>query len=112
MSPPADEVEVVEALEFVLGPEVEHLIQSVCQIESGTDKDVRVLPGFGSQDLLLDDVLAEVLHVGLLDHAVDDLLGVSFLFSFPIVTVAGVDGWDEEVELGVSRRGDGRVGDA
>lgn len=112
MGSAADKVEVVKALELVLRAEVEHLVQGVGEIEGGPDEDVRVFPALWGEDLFFDDVIAEVLHVGLLDHAIDDLLGVSFFFGFPVVTVAGVDGRDEEVELGVSGRSDGGVGDA
>ena len=66
----------------------------------------------GCENLFGDDALAEILHAGFFDHAVDDGFGVFLLFLFPVVVVAGVHGGNEDVDLGVSGGGDGGVGDA
>ena len=97
-----DEIKIIKALELVLRSEVEHLVQGMSEVESRSDKDIRVFPIRWGEDPFLDDVFAEVLHVCLLDHAVNNLFRVSFLFGFPIVTMTSVHGWNEKVELRVS----------
>ena len=112
MGSTSDEVKIVKALELVLRSEMEHLIQGMGKVEGRSDKDIRVLPICWGEDPFLDDVFAEVLHVCLLDHAVNNLFRVSFFFGFPIVTMTSVHGWNEKVELRVSGRSDRGVGDA
>ena len=112
MGSTSDEVKIVKALELVLRSEVEHLIQGMGEVEGRSDKDIRVLPICWGEDRFLDEVFAEVLHVGFFDHAINDLLRISLLFGFPIVTMACVNGWNEKVELRVSGRGDRGIGDA
>ena len=112
MSSTSNEVEVVESLETVLRSEVEHLRQGVSQIEGGSQEDVGIFPAGWSDNFTSHNVVTEILHAGGRDHLIDDFFGVIFLGSPPVVSVAGIDGRNEDVELGMSLGGNGRIGDA
>ena len=112
MSSAPNEVEVVESLETVLRSEVEHLRQGVSQIEGGSQEDVGIFPAGWSGDFASHNVVTEILHAGGRDHLIDDFFGILFLGPLPVVSVAGIDCRNENVELGMSLWGDGRIGDA
>ena len=97
MGAASNEIKVIKSLELVLRAEVEHLAQGVGQIEGRTKKDPRVLPSFRSEDLSSHDMFPQILHVGFLDHAINDLLGVSRLFLLPVVSMPGVYRRDKHV---------------
>lgn len=112
MSSTSNEVEVVESLETVLRSEVEHLRQGVSQIEGGSQEDVGIFPAGWGDDFTSHNVVTEILHAGGSDHLIDDCFGIFLLGSLPVVSVAGIDGRNENVELRMSLRGDGWIGDA
>ena len=112
MSSTSNEVEVVESLETVLRSEVEHLRQGVSQIEGGSQEDVGIFPAGWGDDFASHNVVTEILHAGGSDHLIDDCFGIFLLGSLPVVSVAGIDGRNENVELRMSLRGDGWIGDA
>ena len=111
MSAAANEVYVLKALKLVLRAKIEHLIHGVRQVEGGTDKDVFVFPPFWGDAAFFDDVLLKVLHACVLDDAIEYLISVGLVIFLPWVVVAGVDGGNEDVNLGVSGRCHGGVSD-
>ncbi len=112
MSSTSNEVEVVESLETVLRSEVEHLRQGVSQIEGGSQEDVGIFPAGWSDDFTSHNVVTEILHAGGRDHLIDDFFGILFLGSLPVVSVAGIDCRNKNVELRMAFGSDGWVGDA
>lgn len=57
-------------------------------------------------------MVTEIPHAGGRDHLINDFLGVIFLGSLPVVSMAGIDRRNENIELRMPLRGDCRVGDA
>jgi hypothetical protein len=47
-------------------------------------------------------VVTEILHAGGRDHLIDDFFGILFLGALPVVSVAGIDCWNKNVELRMS----------
>ncbi len=83
MCPAAYEVDVFEAFHSILWSEIEHLIEGVGEIEGGAHEDIFAFPAARGEDAFFDDVLAEVLHAGFLDDAIDDFIAVVLLVIFP-----------------------------
>ena len=74
------------------------------EVEGDPDEDAGRLPILRRHAALLDDVVVEeVLHAGLGDDAVDDLVAVTFLALFTGISEAGVDGVDGSPEYQWSR---------
>ena len=104
----ADEEEVVEAGEFVLGAEVEHLAQVVGEVEGGAFVDVEALPGVGGVDDFLLDPAAEVDA-----HLVADLVEGTFAVGrhglLPVDFAVAVGRGDEQVDAALAFGGEGGV---
>lgn len=111
MGSASDEVAVFKTLILVVRPEIQHLAEVVRQVERSAHEDSVLLPIRGGEDFLLNNVVAEIFHRGLLFDPSDDFVSVFLFERIPILIVTAVDRRDENVEGGVPFRRDMRVGD-
>lgn len=96
----AHEVEILKTLHTIMGPEVEHLVNGMRQVEGGSHENVPLIaPVDRRENSFRHDVLAEILHARPLLDSLDHLISIFPLRRLPIMPVTGVDRRDENIEL-------------